>query len=662
MGGGKRKSERVKAEIMNLFFYCLFLSVLCCFLPIINSFTISKTIMNKTPFYWEKISRYPSKVVKVDISIICRAEGLQMGIYTTDSNINLKKNCSVKKSGQLYNEDLFFPLRPGGSRNHNCIIISNGLLHCKGKTMIQDYIPRNYSFSFGYECDDTRIRSLKGLSFNISVHSQSNETVCVWIRKFPKLNCTQYYSFVSIPNLFGQNISAATRLGSTLYVLSKPYKPNFCYKFLWEILCYFTTPKCDPGSNSLIPPCRQACYDFINGCAHVFRIISAINCDYLPSYGTIPCFYKNVTCGPVPNITKGFIQNKISTYTSQSKVKYVCHDETYKIEGDSSIRCLYSGLWTKPPKCVPRTCPPPPDIKYAVRKTDIGKNTTFLMYSKVEYVCENETFQLYGNNTLTCMFDEQWSQPSYCVIRLKFKGKGSGTKKLQISLPLISIFLCIFAMTFIIIRCKRKSIKLTRAKTYDAFVCYAYENEDQDFAENIIRIELEEKHDPPFKLCLHRRDFQAAWDIMWNIRNAIRKSNSAIIVMSQNFVDSKWCKEEFEQCYVEHMKDPAFKLFVIMIDSGEPLLNLSEYMESFLTTKTYLMRDDPRLFKKLSKYLTWIKQLKTKDMTDVTCPIEKEIPHEEMCNATNIVDDMAEMDNEHVLIDDGNGNILLHHF
>ena len=53
-----------------------------------------------------------------------------------------------------------------------------------------------------------------------------------------------------------------------------------------------------------------------------------------------------------------------------------------------------------------------------------------------------------------------------------------------------------------------------RTKEYDAFICYEYNEVDQDFAENTIRMKLEENFDPPFKLCLHRRDFKAAWDII----------------------------------------------------------------------------------------------------------------------------------------------------
>ena len=150
---------------------------------------------------------------------------------------------------------------------------------------------------------------------------------------------------------------------------------------------------------------------------------------------------------------------------------------------------------------------------------------------------------------------------------------------------------------------------LNRTEEYDAFVCYEYNEEDRNFAENIIRLELEENHDPPFKLFIHRRDFKAAWDIMWNIRNAIKNSNSAIIVMSQEYVDSLWCKEEFEQCYMEHMKDPAFKLFVIMMQPVEELNRTSEYMKNFFYSKTYLDRDDPKLYEKIGDYLSRVKNV-----------------------------------------------------
>ena len=80
--------------------------------------------------------------------------------------------------------------------------------------------------------------------------------------------------------------------------------------------------------------------------------------------------------------------------------------------------------------------------------------------------------------------------------------------------------------------------------------------------------------------------------------------------MSQEYVDSLWCKEEFEQCYMEHMKDPAFKLFVILMQPAEQLHGTSEYMKSFFESKTYLERDDPKLYEKIGNYLSWVKKAK----------------------------------------------------
>ena len=76
--------------------------------------------------------------------------------------------------------------------------------------------------------------------------------------------------------------------------------------------------------------------------------------------------------------------------------------------------------------------------------------------------------------------------------------------------------------------------------------------------------ELEEKYNPQFKLCMHDRDFTPGKQILENIQEARENSNSAIIVMSQHFVESDWCIGEFTQCYTENMKDPAFRSFVIM--------------------------------------------------------------------------------------------------
>ena len=141
---------------------------------------------------------------------------------------------------------------------------------------------------------------------------------------------------------------------------------------------------------------------------------------------------------------------------------------------------------------------------------------------------------------------------------------------------------------------------LSRKRPFDAFIIYHFDSDDQ-FVVNDLVPALEEDRD--FKLFIHSRDFILGRDIKDNIEEAIEGSNSAIIIMSQGFVDSKWAQEEFTHCYLENMNDPAFNLFVIMMQPADTLVNISNYMKTFFETKTYLKIDDPELFSKLATHL-----------------------------------------------------------
>ena len=114
---------------------------------------------------------------------------------------------------------------------------------------------------------------------------------------------------------------------------------------------------------------------------------------------------------------------------------------------------------------------------------------------------------------------------------------------------------------------------------------------------------LEENHSPPFRLCNPMRDFEPGLTIMDNIQSAIRNSNSAIIIMSQHYVNSPWCTAELEECCTENMKDPGFKLFIIMMQARDALVNINQYesyVQRFLSSDKVLDRYDPDLFKKIS--------------------------------------------------------------
>ncbi len=64
--------------------------------------------------------------------------------------------------------------------------------------------------------------------------------------------------------------------------------------------------------------------------------------------------------------------------------------------------------------------------------------------------------------------------------------------------------------------------------------------------------------------------------------NAIKNSNAAIILLSQDYIDSRWCRDEFEWCAEEKKKDQAFMLYVILMEPERELERLSDYMEQYL--------------------------------------------------------------------------------
>ena len=382
-----------------------------------------------------------------------------------------------------------------------------------------------------------------------------------------------------MPNLQGQfheSIRDYYTLQSYIYLLRNLFRES-CYQHLEEAICYIVFPKCE--DNRLITVCRETCTDFMNVCVEEWLSVlegvspSEINlqilktavenisvenfwmslCNYLPSkYGATPCFYKPVTCEH------------------------------------------------------------PPKVKYSVVQSEaIPGNKTYLLNSKLTYSCENETKTDDNDSTVTCMYSGKWSKPTQC--KSKDNPKSKSLNPLIVTGPVLGVPFFLLTTICCLLKCKtnRKNyIPLSRNKIFDAFVSYCYEETGAQFAENTLRIELEENIEPALQLCIHRRNFQAAWDIMWNINNAIKNSNSAIIVMSQDYVDSLWCKEEFEQCYMEHLKDPAFKLFVIMMQPADSLENTSLYMDSFFAQKTYLERNDAKLFKKISDYLERVKEPK----------------------------------------------------
>ena len=291
-----------------------------------------------------------------------------------------------------------------------------------------------------------------------------------------------------------------------------------------EVICYIILPKCDPVTKQVIHPCREMCQDLSEGCW--MKLMNKL-----------------------ARMGSEFRENHWSWYldfiSSVDKVNLIDCDYLPSIH--SSIPCFYKAV----------TCDSPPDVTNGTVILNTTQKDDYQLHDVVQYRCINDKFEMKEKSSITCLYSGQWSHsPPRCIAYLK-----NSLHPFLVILPIMSMSLIIYTSIAFYVWChKRKVQNFKRNKVYDVFVCYCYEGQDPDFAEKIIPQELEEEYD--LHLCIPRRDFKAGWDIKWNIMNAIRNSNSAIIIMSQDYINSLWCVEEFEDCYMENMKDPAFKFLL----------------------------------------------------------------------------------------------------
>ena len=304
-----------------------------------------------------------------------------IGIDTTDNHTNIKKQCTDLEYGQLANQNLHPKIRNDEGRYLTIRCSSDdGNTHCIGNITIQDFKPRDFSFSLGFICKDINaLSSLKGLVYNISIHKQTNDTKCLWVPYNTALECHQYFRHTALPNLIGgENIKTVSKDYEILksYVLLLDMI-GLRYQHLQELSCYVLVPQCDPVSRQVAHPCREMCHDLRTACSKITlpkdtklwkkiphvpsweNIVVDIpytgyDCDYLPSLnGDIPCFYKPVTCKTPPTVQNATMSNVSVNYNDYSvldTVDYSCN-EGFEMVGNKKISCMYSEQWSTEPKC-----------------------------------------------------------------------------------------------------------------------------------------------------------------------------------------------------------------------------------------------------------------------------------------------------------------------
>ncbi|NWR27352.1 TLR21 protein, partial [Tachuris rubrigastra] len=143
-------------------------------------------------------------------------------------------------------------------------------------------------------------------------------------------------------------------------------------------------------------------------------------------------------------------------------------------------------------------------------------------------------------------------------------------------------------MTWAWLQAKRKPKRAPpKDICYDAFVSYS-EN-DSNWVENIMVQELEQAC-PPFRLCLHKRDFVPGKWIVDNIIDSIEKSHKTLFVLSEHFVQSEWCKYELDFSHFRLFDENNDAVILVLLESIQSKTIPKRFckLRKIMNTKTYL--------------------------------------------------------------------------
>ncbi|XP_005232555.2 toll-like receptor 2 type-2 [Falco peregrinus] len=273
-------------------------------------------------------------------------------------------------------------------------------------------------------------------------------------------------------------------------------------------------------------------------------------------------------------------------------------------------------------KTLPGAVPIPNIVVMSVRRNKLNSlsKEEFVSFKKMElldasdnsFICSCEFLSFIHHQAEIAQVLVGWPDEYICDSPLAVRGAQVGAvhlslmechRSLVVSLICAVVFLVILVlvavgykyhavwylrMTWAWLQAKRKPKRAPpKDICYDAFVSYS-EN-DSDWVENIMVRELEQAC-PPFRLCLHKRDFVPGKWIVDNIIDSIEKSHKTLFVLSEHFVQSEWCKYELDFSHFrlfDENNDAAILVLLEPIQSKAIPRRFCK-LRKIMNTKTYL--------------------------------------------------------------------------
>ncbi|KAF4528837.1 hypothetical protein B566_EDAN014556, partial [Ephemera danica] len=191
----------------------------------------------------------------------------------------------------------------------------------------------------------------------------------------------------------------------------------------------------------------------------------------------------------------------------------------------------------------------------------------------------------------------------------------------------INVFRFQIAYLIQTIQIRKRAKKIKNMETnyeYDAFISYS--SSDRNWVHDVL-IKTLENDENKYALCMHDRDFRLGAFIIDNVAESIERSRNVILVLSPNFVRSKWCQWELklvQQLMFENNPD-----FLILVELEKLHQNdLPSTLRLMMSTRTYL--ECPSVGSDMTSFWTRFKLALGQPLA-VTQPPCHEQPEKESC-------------------------------
>ncbi len=415
-------------------------------------------------------------------------------------------------------------------------------------TMAMSGIGKVYIF---YPCEQRKPLDIP-IDLRLKAQNISNDDVhCSLLNT--NSTCMKYYNYSALPNMFG--LYRRRENYQFIAAFRNVFIATNCHKHAEEFLCYAFLPECT-GHHRILP-CKSTCREVFGACWQkvawhdgpykqileyfsiyeslevLLEVLSTLFCNELPYADD--CFETEpVTC-PVPaSIEHGSHNSTAASHPGHSIIRYPVHSSVdyqcnsgYKLNGNGTVHCEYSGNWSSSPKCITRTN----DKDLIIICSVLGAIIVLIVV--IGFIC--------------------W----------KYRKKISAILYVKYGIKFIQ--------------------EKEENRTYDAFI--AYSQEDIGFVKHNLLVPLEKI---PYKICIPERDFESRDYKSQNIIKSVQESRRTIIVLSQNFIDSGWCQFEFAQSHLKLLEDESFKLLLIVTEEPRLLHRVPKVIDNYIKTRTYL--------------------------------------------------------------------------